>query len=60
MSPLFNDTAEKFALRKEFDNIKREYCKEHNLRLIEIPYTKLQKLSPEYLSDLINDTGKNL
>lgn len=31
---------EKFKLQQKHDNIKREYCKNNNIRLLEIPYFK--------------------
>lgn len=52
----YRDSEENLALRQKRDEIKRQYCKAHNLRLIEIPYTDLYRLSPEYLESLINGT----
>lgn len=51
----YKDSKEDLELRQKRDEIKRQYCKEHNLRLVEIPYTDFSKLSPEYLEALIND-----
>lgn len=31
------------------DNIKREWCKENNIKLIEIPYTDFNKLNADYI-----------
>lgn len=38
-------------LTQERDNIKRDYCKKHNIRLIEISYEDKNKLSWEYLKE---------
>lgn len=35
---------ERFELQQEIDNIKRSYCKEHNISLIEIPYVDIGKI----------------
>ena len=37
-----------------YDNIKRSYCKNNNIKLIEIPYTDYNILNQEYLLNLIN------
>lgn len=41
---------EQFKKQQEHDNRKREYCKEHNIQLIEIPYN--YKNIEDYLSQL--------
>lgn len=46
----FDDT-ERFKKRQEYDQIKRDYCKNNNIKLIEIPYTDFNKLSIEYLKE---------
>lgn len=43
---------EKFEIGQKYDKLKREYCKNHNLCLIEIPYTDFQKLDKNYLKQL--------
>lgn len=43
-----------FETAQKRDNIKREYCKSHNISLIEIPYTDYKKLNKEYLLNIIN------
>lgn len=43
--------------RQKHDCIKREYCKDKGINLLEIPYTNLNQVS-EILSDVIN-TGKS-
>ncbi len=35
---------DRFKLQQELDNIKRNYCKKHNICLIEIPYTDIGKI----------------
>lgn len=40
--------------RQQRDNIKREYCKKNNIKLIEIPYTDKEKLSWAYLKEKCN------
>lgn len=42
-----------FLRQQSYDNKKREYCKQHNLRLIEIPYWDFDKIDSEYLLNLI-------
>lgn len=37
------------------DSIKNNYCKEHNIQLIRIPYWDFDKLNDEYLLSLINN-----
>lgn len=43
-----------FEHRQYLDDLKRQYCKEHNIKLIEIPYTDYGKLSKQYLKDKID------
>ena len=43
-----------FKHRQYLDDLKRQYCKEHNIKLIEIPYTDYSKLSKQYLKDKID------
>lgn len=40
---------EEFFKRQRYDNKKRQYCLKHNIKLIEIPYWDLKKISPQYL-----------
>jgi hypothetical protein len=35
------------------DNLKRDYCKNKNIKLIEIPYWDFDKISLEYLQERI-------
>lgn len=53
-NPVDHFGGEKQFLRQQsYDNKKREYCKQHNLRLIEIPYWDFDKINSEYLLNLI-------
>lgn len=42
---------ETFIKQKERDQLKRQYCEEHNLLLIEIPYKDFNNISLEYLNN---------
>lgn len=48
-----NETEERFQKRLEYDQKKRNYCKYHNINLIEIPYTEYNQLNWTYLKSLI-------
>lgn len=50
-----NETNERFQKRLEYDNLKRQYCLNHCIKLIEIPYNQLSKLNWELLKSLIGD-----
>lgn len=39
------------------DNIKEQYCKEHNIPLIIIPYTDLSQIDTQYLLNKINEVS---
>lgn len=53
-NPVDHFGGEKQFLRQQsYDNKKREYCKKHNLKLIEIPYWDFDKIDSEYLLNLI-------
>ena len=41
-------------LPQEHDKMKREYCKRHNIKLVEIPYTDYDILDWEYLENKLN------
>ncbi len=41
--------------RQNRDNIKREYCKSHNIKLIEIPYWDYEKINYSYIKEKINN-----
>lgn len=49
------NTEEDLKQRQYRDQIKRNYCKEHNIKLIEIPYTDYDILNEEYLRKAIYD-----
>ena len=44
-----------FQQTQKHDNIKRNYCKEHNYKLIEIPYWDYNKLNEEYIQFLLEE-----
>lgn len=46
----FNQTDSQFTLLKKYDKMKKEYCKQHNIPLIILDYTKLTKMT---LKDLM-------
>lgn len=46
--------ANKFKIQQEYDEAKRQYCLNNNIKLIEIPYTDFSLLSSEYLLGLMN------
>lgn len=46
---------EEFIKRQQHDNIKNQYCKDNNIKLIRIPYWDYDKLNEEYLLKLINE-----
>ena len=43
------NTEEKYIETKERDSIKNQYCKEHNIKLIRIPYWDYNRLNEEYV-----------
>lgn len=47
------NTKEKYEETIYRDNLKNKYCLSHNIKMIRIPYTNLNKISPEYLSKLL-------
>ena len=48
---------QKFNHRKENDNIKDQYCKDNNIKLIRIPYTDYNELNKEYLLSLLKENN---
>lgn len=44
---------EQLKKQKEKDNIKKQWCKDNNIKLIEIPYWDYNKLNQDYLKELI-------
>ena len=53
--PWGNEPIERFQKRQEYDAKKRDYCKQHNIKLIEISYKDFDKLDWNYLSWRINN-----
>lgn len=49
------NTEEALQNRQKHDEIKRQYCKQHNIKLVEIPYTDYDILTKEYLRKVIYD-----
>lgn len=49
------NTEERLQKQQERDEIKRNYCKQNNIKLIEIPYTDYSILNEEYLRKVIYD-----
>lgn len=48
------DQRGKWKSPKEHDQMKREYCKNHNIPLIEIPYTDFDKIDFDYLKNKLS------
>lgn len=46
---------ERFEKQQQRDKIKKEYCQKNNIKLIEIPYWDIDKLTEEYLKGKIYD-----
>lgn len=44
--------------QKKYDSLKREYCKNNNIKLIEIPYWDYNKINAEYLLQKIFERGE--
>lgn len=55
----FSHEQEKFEQRIKNDNKKREYCKENNITLIEIPYTDYNKIDINYLKEKLKEKDIN-
>lgn len=56
---VFDGSADSFELRQQRDNIKRNYCYKNGIKLIEIPYTDLDKISWNYLKEKIYGQKSN-
>lgn len=50
---VFDNGEDSLEYRQYRDNIKREYCRKNNIKLIEIPYTDFEKVSWTYLKEKI-------
>ena len=48
--PYHFDTQKRFEKRLEYDNAKKEYCKQNHIPLIIIPYTDFDKIDIQYLN----------
>lgn len=46
---------ENFNIQRFYDEKKRHYCKENNIKLIEIPYWDFNKIDEIYISNKINE-----
>lgn len=53
------NTQEYFKNLQYRDNLKRKYCKEHNIYLLEIPYTDYNDLDKDYFLDKIGGLNEN-
>lgn len=51
------NTPEALIKRKRLDEIKIQFCKTHNINIIVIPYWDCNKITSEYLFNLINNTN---
>ena len=56
--PFKNDTLETFEKRKKYDLLKREYCKQNSIPLVEINYKDRQNLTWEFIYQNINNWGE--
>ena len=45
---------EQLKLQQEYDELKRDYCKKNNIKLIEIPYTDYDIIDEGYILNLLN------
>lgn len=48
-----------FMKTQKHDNIKRQYCLKHNIRLIEIPYTDFDKINEKYILYLLEGNNES-
>lgn len=53
------NTKENFKLIQRRDKLKRQYCVDHNILLIEIPYTDYDKINKKYLQKLLEENNEN-
>ena len=54
------DNQQRFEKRLEYDDLKREYCKERDIMLLEIPYTAYDMLSLEYIQQEVKMRYKHM
>lgn len=45
---------EQLKKQQRYDQIKRDYCKSHNIKLIEIPYWHYKNINKEYVQSLLS------
>lgn len=57
--PYFHST-DSLEHRRQTDEKKRQFCRENNIRLIEIPYWDYDSLNTEYLFELLFQRGKRI
>ena len=50
---------EQFKIQQEYNEMKRQYCKENNFNLIEIPYYDIDKIDYLYLRKKMNNGKKD-
>lgn len=50
----FYGGVERYNKQQKYDNLKKEYCKNHNIPLIIIPYWDKDKISKDYIIQLLN------
>lgn len=44
-----------FILQQKYDQLKEEYCKKHNIRLLKIPYYDFKQINKEYIQKIIQE-----
>lgn len=52
-----NFSHDNFKERQEKDNIKTQYCKNNNIKLIRIPYTDIDLINEQYIIDKLKEYG---
>ena len=55
----WDKTEKEFLQRQKYDNLKKEYCKKHQIPLIEISYQDYNKIDKDYISNLLNQIAEN-
>lgn len=48
-----------FEKTQEHDQLKRNYCQQNNIKLIEIPYTDYEKISIDYIKKKVGDINES-
>ena len=57
-SQLFHHTEDGLQIQKERDERKREYCREHNIFLLEIPYTYSKSQIKQVVEDFVQEAQR--